>query len=29
MLPVIVWQGWATFGEAHEHDDHDDAADVH
>jgi divalent metal cation (Fe/Co/Zn/Cd) transporter len=25
MLPVIVWQGWETLGEAREHHDHDDA----
>jgi divalent metal cation (Fe/Co/Zn/Cd) transporter len=25
MLPVILWQGWETLGEAREHDDHDDA----
>jgi divalent metal cation (Fe/Co/Zn/Cd) transporter len=25
MLPVIVWQGWETLGEAREDDDHDDA----
>ncbi|HTE70265.1 MAG TPA: cation transporter [Actinomycetes bacterium] len=24
MLPVIVWQGWETLGEAREHNDHDD-----
>jgi divalent metal cation (Fe/Co/Zn/Cd) transporter len=23
MLPVIIWQGWETLGEAREHDDHD------
>jgi divalent metal cation (Fe/Co/Zn/Cd) transporter len=25
MLPVILWQGWETLGEAREHEDHDDA----
>jgi divalent metal cation (Fe/Co/Zn/Cd) transporter len=25
MLPVIVWQGWETLGEAREHEDQDDA----
>ena len=25
MLPVILWQGWETFGEAREHEDHQDA----
>jgi cation diffusion facilitator family transporter len=26
MLPVILWQGWETLGEAREHHDHDDVA---
>jgi cation diffusion facilitator family transporter len=25
MLPVILWQGWETLGEAREHEDHPDA----
>jgi divalent metal cation (Fe/Co/Zn/Cd) transporter len=25
MVPVILWQGWETLGEAREHNDHDDA----
>jgi divalent metal cation (Fe/Co/Zn/Cd) transporter len=25
MLPVILWQGWETLGEAREHEDHQDA----
>jgi divalent metal cation (Fe/Co/Zn/Cd) transporter len=25
MLPVILWQGWETLGEAREHHDHDEA----
>jgi hypothetical protein len=25
MLPVILWQGWETLGEAREHNDHHDA----
>ena len=25
MLPVILWQGWETLGEARQHNDHDDA----
>jgi cation diffusion facilitator family transporter len=28
MLPVIVWQGWETLGEARERHDHDDPADT-
>jgi cation diffusion facilitator family transporter len=26
MLPVILWQGWETLGEAREHHDHEDVA---
>jgi divalent metal cation (Fe/Co/Zn/Cd) transporter len=26
MLPVILWQGWETLGEAREHNDHEDVA---
>jgi cation diffusion facilitator family transporter len=26
MLPVILWQGWETLGEAREHEDHQDGA---
>jgi divalent metal cation (Fe/Co/Zn/Cd) transporter len=29
MLPVILWQGWETLGEAREHDDHQEGRDVH
>jgi cation diffusion facilitator family transporter len=28
MLPVIVWQGWETLGEAREHENHQDGTDV-
>jgi cation diffusion facilitator family transporter len=28
MLPVILWQGWETLGEAREHEHHQDGADV-
>jgi hypothetical protein len=25
IVPVILWQGWESLGEAREHNDHDDA----
>jgi cation diffusion facilitator family transporter len=28
MLPVILWQGWETLGEAREHENHQDGADL-
>ena len=28
MLPVILWQGWETLGEAREHEHHQDGTDV-
>ena len=28
MLPVILWQGWETLGEAREHENHQDGIDV-